>query len=250
MSLTNPQDLLIAVPTFPIDRIIGTTSGSFSVSAPSASPGFTTNTATFVTGFGDTCYFQGIFSTDGGTTWNDLGVYQPDLTSPAAPVLQTVTCEAYMNGGTLTLVGKNWYDLVHSTSSAYTIQYKVFFIAKNTQGSLTPLTSSQKIFYSSAYNFQKIDFVGSFAVSTSASTTVSHNLGYVPKVRAWFVPTNATGGIEGIYTVPAGSMMTLDWFNASVQVNATNVVFSIVLDNSSPTVGIPGTMEYRVYLDS
>lgn len=51
---------------YPSDMIIGIHSGSFTVAAPSVGSN-TTNTDTFTTGFGTSCYFQGIFSTDGGT---------------------------------------------------------------------------------------------------------------------------------------------------------------------------------------
>lgn len=249
-SLTNPKAIQMAIPKYSIDQIIGITTGSFNVAAPTAIEGYLTSTTTFNTNFGDNSFFQGIFSTDNGTTWNDFGNYQPNLTTAGQPVLQTITCQGYMNGQSMIMVAKNWYDNVHSTSSAYTILYKVVFFAKNGQGLITPLTTSLKLFYTSKYNFQKVDTTGSFSVSTTASTTIAHNLGYVPKVRAWFIPTSSTYGGDGIYLLPAGAMTTLDWFSDTVQINTSDVIFSVVGDSSSLPNGISGTMEYKIYLDS
>jgi hypothetical protein len=250
MAITNPSALNMAIPYQGIDNIIGIHTGSFTSTAPTLLGQFTNDTDTFDTGFGDTCLFQGIFSVDGGSTWNDLGVYIPDLSTPAQPVLQTVTCQAYIkDDGTLYAVSSNWYDNVHSTSSAYTVDYKIVLLAKDSQGSIMPLSTSQILAYQSAYNFQKVDVKGSFAVSTSATTTITHDLGYIPNVRCWFAPTNTTMGSDGIYTLPAGALMTLDWFYAktNVTVDTTTANFSPVVDNTAS--GIDGTMYYRIYLD-
>jgi hypothetical protein len=248
--LANPAALQMAIPAYNIDQIIGTTSGSFTVAAPTAVAGYLTNTQSFNTQFNDSCFFQGIFSTNGGTTWNDFGVYQPNLTTPGEPVLQTVTCQGYMQGETFIAVGKNWYDNVHSTSATYTIEYKVVFFAKNTQEILEPLSSVLDLFYTSAVNFQKVFSTGEFNSSTSSSTSITHDLGYAPKARAWFIPTSPTYGADGIYELPAGAMTTLDWFLDTVQINTTEVIFSVIADSNSTPSGIGGIVQYKIYLDS
>lgn len=244
----------MAAPAYGLDNIIGIKTGSFTVTAPTAFS-FKTATDPFDTGFGTTCLFQGIFSTDGGTTWNDFGSYTPDLTTPGSPVFQTVTCRGYVtSGGVFTAVGINWYDNVHLTGTSKTIQYKVVFLAKKNQGIITPIATNETLYYKSSLNYQKIYLQDTFAVSTVSSTPVAHNLGYVPKVRAWFTPTNATSGNEGVATIPAGALTTLDWFSssgsgdsASVQVDTANVTFTTILANPAAQ---SGTQEYRIYLDA
>lgn len=236
------------------DMIIGVHSGSFTVSTPSAFS-YTTNTDTFNTGFGTSCYFQGVFSTNGGTTWNDFGIYQPNLASPG-PQTQTQTCRGFVTtGGVFTAVGINWYDIVHSSATSYTIQYKVAFFAKQNQGDITPLPVTDIVAFDSRYVVPKIYTQGTFAASTTGNTTISHNLGYYPKVRSFFEPASNTGGVEGVYTIPAGAMATLDWFTGAgissgiycsgdIQISTTNVVFTQL------GTGIAGTQHYIIYLES
>lgn len=239
------------------DMIIGIHSGSFTVAAPSVGSN-TTNTDTFTTGFGTSCYFQGIFSTDGGTTWNDFGVYIPNLTTAGQPVFQTVTCRGYItSSGVFTAVGINWYDLVHSSGTSKTIQYKVAFFAKQNQGSISPLSYVQKAQFDSRLNVQKIYLRGTFAASTTSNTTITHSLGYIPKVRSFFEPTSSTAGVEGVATMPAGAMATLDWFtgagsglSADVEITTTTAVFTPLQSSASTPNGIAGTQHYLIYLDA
>lgn len=248
-SFTNPKALNMLIPDYTIDNIIGIHTGSFSISAPTSSGVYTTATNSFSTGFGDTCLFQGVFSTDGGTTWNDFGAMKPNLTTAGEPVLQTVTCYGYVeSNGTFIATGLNYYDNVHSSGTAYTIQYKVAFLAKDNQGAVTPLATNEILQYDSAYNFQKVFSSGSYT-NGSSSHTVTHNLGYVPKVREWFIPTSSTSGGSGtVLTIPAGALVTADWFGGYtyIQVNTTQAIFSSVNNGST----ISGTVIYRIYWDS
>jgi len=242
---------------FDSDKIIGVLSGTFTVSAPSASPGYTTNNVTQDTGFGDSCYFQGIFSTDSGSSWNDFGTSVPN-TSSATPVLDTVTCQGFVTtAGIFTAVGKNWYDYLHSSGTAKTILYKVALFSKINQGSIQPLPTNEENYFDSLYNYHKIYLQDFFAVSTSANTSIQHNLGYIPKVRSFFQPTSSSIGIDGIYTVPAGAMATLDWWtgagsgaSADIQIDTSNAVFTPIQDSSSTPNGINGTQHYLIYLDA
>ena len=246
MSITNPLAVHMVVPDYRIDNIIGICTGSFTIAAPTSLEGTSTAIKAFTTGFSDTCLFQGIFSVDGGSSWNDLGVYRPNLSTPGEPVLQTVTCRGYVStGGIFTAVGLNWYDNVHNTSQSYTIDYKIAFMAKDDQASVIPIATTEKIQYESSYNYQKIYLSGTFASTTG--TPVDHNLNYVPKVRGWFSPNSATYGSEGVYQIPANCLTTLDWFSANIKVSTTAANFTEVQDNNGQ---LDGTMYYRIYLDS
>lgn len=238
----DPTKIFMAVPNYRVDQIIGIHSGSFVVSAPTPGTSPTSASDTFNTGFGDTCLLQGIFSVDSGATWNDFGAFKPDLTTPAQPVLQTVTCQGGVTpAGVLTVFATNYYDNVHSVGAAYTVQYKVVLLAKDTQGTITPLPTNEVLYYSSSFNYQKIFMSGTFANDTGAPTTITHNLGYVPKVRAW--------GTSTLNTAPfvTGSVYSYDFFgtsNFNVEVNTTTATFDAI--TGFGTVNI----SYRVYLDS
>lgn len=248
MSVTNPVALNMAVPYKGIDNIIGIHNGSFSIAAPTLATFKTNASDPFITGFNDTCLFEGIFSVDGGTTWNDFGVNVPNLTTPTAPVLQTVTCQGYISpAGVFTAYSSNFYDLVHSVGTAYTIQYKVVFFAKDNQGSINPIPTKQILVYESVSNFQKIYLKGSVP-DTGGIIPINHNLGYVPKVRAWFVTPTTFG------TAVANSLYTYDWVTGGGATNTAyvNVDTSVVDFTSLVTVGLvsSATIIYRIYLDT
>jgi len=240
MTVTQPSKINMAVPQYRIDQIIGIHTGSFAIAAPTAISTPKTASDTFLTGFNDTCLIQGIFSVDGGVSWNDFGSYKPNLSTPAQPVLQTVTCQGWVTPtGTFEAYAQNFYDNVHSTGTAYTVSYKVVFLAKDDQGAITPIPTAELLNYVSSYNFQKIFLSGRF---TNAGTpiVIAHNLGYVPKVRAWGTSTSVT-------PYPTGSMLSYDWFggsNFNIEVDTNNVTFDSITGYG--TVNI----DYRIYLDS
>jgi len=240
--ITNPGALHLAVPVNRIDQIIGVHTGAFIISAPTAAPGGSPTNASdsFTTGFGDTCLFQGIFSVDGGASWNDFGSYKPNLTTPAQPVLQTVTCRGWVTpAGVFTAYAENNYDLVHGSGVSYVVQYKVAFLAKDDQGAITPLPRSEILNYSSSFNYQKI-YIGSSFANGGGATTIAHNLGYVPKVRAWITSSRSS-------PFPANSLLSYDWpggSNFNIKVNSTNAVFDSISGYGTANI------LYRIYLDS
>lgn len=241
MSVTQPTKINMAVPEYKIDQIIGIHSGSFSIAAPTFLSSPTIASDPFTTGFGDTCLFQGIFSTDGGTSWNDFGSYKPNLTTPAQPVLQTVTCKGWVTpSGVFEAYAQNFYDLVHSAGTAYTIDYKVVFLSKDDQSAITPIPTAEILNYLSSFNYQKIFKQNRFSNGGSPKV-VSHNLGYVPKVRAW--GTSTLGGAP----FPSGSMLSYDWFggsNFNIEVGTSDVTFDLITGYGTVVI------DYRIYLDS
>lgn len=253
MPIIHPENVYMSAPAYKVDQIIGIKTGSFSIAAATLGSQEKFATDTFDTGFGDSCFFQGIFSTDSGASWNDFGVYRPNLTTPGQPVLQTTTCYGIVSPtGVFTAAGVNWWDIVHATSSVYTIQYKVAFIAKDTQGAITPITTNETVYYSSRYNYQKyLPSLSSSFSSTTGSTPITHNLGYVPKVRGFFSPTSTSNNADGI-SITAGSIVTLDHYQyaTNVYVNTTQATFTDVSTSVSPRATVNGTVFYRIYIDS
>lgn len=240
MSILHPENINLAVPLNDIDKIIGILSGSFSVAQPTAisSPKSATDTQT--TGFNDTCFYQGIYSVDSGTTWNDFGTMVPNLTTPANPVFQTVLCDGYSLGNTFVANGTNWYDLVHSSGTAYTILYKVALIAKNSQTSIIPIATNENLKYLAKYNNWKIytsDIIPFNTTSGSSKTAVvTHPLGYVPRVRAYYQETS--GSLR---------MQTVNQRKIETKITASDVTFFI---DSVWATTTTGNIEYRIYLES
>lgn len=250
MAVVNPAAIYMAAPEYGLDNIVAIYTGSISLPAPALTPGNNPKivTVTHNTTFGENCYFQGVFNVNGGVVYNDLGVY-----TPAGTQLQTQTVRAFItSAGILNVVGVNWYNLVAGTGAAATVGYKILIMAKNTQGNILPTGTNEDLYFNSAYNYQKIFMEGSVASPTTGNVTVNHNLGYIPKARAWYIPSaNITAGDIG-YTLPAGCMATLDWLNLFVggvmygqeYVNTTTLTFS-------PMNGVSaGTLDYRIYLDA
>lgn len=235
----------MAVPLYDIDKIIGIHTGSISVGAPtSGTPdfGLKTGTDVFNTGFGDTCYFEGIFSIDNGVTWNDFAAMTPDLSLPTAPQFQTQDCNCSMIGGVLTTTAYNYYNTAHSTSAAHTYLFKIALIAKNGQGRIAPLATNQILAYNSAFNYQKVFLKGPIpfnlaGTNTTKSAVVNHNLGYVPKVRAFYQETS-------------GLLRMLPISNYSIEPRPDTANVTFYHDAYWDTVAINGNIEWKIYLDS
>jgi hypothetical protein len=231
-----------------IDQIVGIYTGTISVGAPTLGQVHLSSTDSKAHGFGDSAYFEGIFSTNNGITWNDLGAQTPILTG-AFPTFQTAECTAYVDATNINVKATSWYDFSNSTSHAYTFMYKVFAIAKNTMAQpITPLATNNDLFLLSTYNYQKIALQGTKALSvasgTSGSATVSHSLGYSPKVRAWWFDGASPTVCRPL--VPEGTSSS--YREIQVRVSTSDVTF--FADNSDG-VGIAntGNIEYRIYYD-
>lgn len=253
MAVTNPAAIRFAVPQYSIDQIIDIFSGTISLGAPSASPGYTTGSSSPVHTFGDSCYFQGIFSTDSGTTWNDFGAQIPN-TSGGLLQVQTVDVEMYTDSSTAVIQAVNWYDVAHSSGTAHTVLYKVYLIAKNTMAlTVTPVATNQIITYSSAFNFQKVFLKGTTSISVAAgasgsSAPVTHSLGYIPKVRSFFI--DGTSRVFALNQwkplVAAGVPQSV----VAIETHITSTTLTFTSDQGGFGGGVSGNIDYRIYLDS
>lgn len=229
----------MAVPEYKNDKIIGVLTGSISVAGASSPTLSVTATDTRDTGFGDWCLFSGIFSIDGGATWNDMGAQTPDLSVPGVPVFDTFDCTAACSStGVFTITCINYVNLNTGTTSAKTALYKVVLLAKKGQGSITPLpVTALPLYHYSGFNYQKIhiDDAGSFTATAgnTGQLVVPHNLGYVPNVRAWI---NIGGTIHPIV------------FQPEVRVDATNLTF--FYDAFFDFIDRSFSVIYRIYHDA
>lgn len=244
----SPSKLQIVVPDYPLDQIIGYFTGSVAV----GSGGTPSNTTISIPhGFGDSCYFQGIFSSDNGVTWNDFGTEIPTPGSPL-PTFQTIGCNTYTDTTNINIIGINW------TGTPVTVLYKLYALAKNTMAApLNPIPTTQKLSFSSGFNFQRIAFKGTVPLNVPLNTTgsqvVIHNLGYVPIVRAFlFRVSSPTTCLPIIFDADTGLSFAsaMEGGLSSVQVRLTSSSLTFFVDNtsasSSSAIGV--TVDYRIYL--
>lgn len=199
-----------------IDQILGTYSGSLTISG-------TGSTFTFVTydisahTLGEKCFVKGIISFDSGTSWQDAGWIGR---IPVSPFQSSIIIPAVSDGNVLIGASNN--------GVAFGIMYKLFIFARPGQGPQNPPSTPvlNKTTFSSKYNYQKI----AFDVSTFSSS-FAHNLGYIPKVS-----------IFGTFTLNGVDVIAPNVSNDPSYVSATSV--------STSSVAAPGYPNYfRVYHD-
>lgn len=227
-----------------MDKIIGTGSGSFTVAAPTAINSPTSATSTYSTNFGDFYYFQAIYSVDNGASWNDFNAMVPDLSTPGSPVLDTVVAlGAVGSSGTFNIFAFNYYDLVHGTGTAKTIMWKALFFSRNTQGAITPqIINDQTYFTSVERNYQKVAFKDSVTFNLTSGSgqtaSLSHNLGYVPMVRAYYIQTTPSNRLDSL------------WGGYRIEIRVTETTLSFVLDSAFSNITCNGRIEYKIYYDN
>lgn len=226
-----------------MDKIIGTAEGTVSVGVPPVASSVTV-VATHSTTFGDSYFFLGIYSTDGGATWNDFNAMVPDLTTPAMPVFQTLNVQgAVGSSGTMNVIVTNYYDSVHGTGTAKTVKWKVVFISKNDQGSITPsLIADPTMFTSVDRNYQKIAFKDSvpFNITSGSgkSVTISHDLGFVPQVRAYYFQATPSVRVDNL------------WAGYFIDTRVTETTLSFVLNSFHSIANYTGVIQFRLYYNT
>lgn len=253
MPVTNPAAIRFASPLTKTDQIIGVFTGTLSVDTPTFVSTPKTATASHAHGFGDSCYFHGIFSTDGGTTWNDFGAQIPDVSGGGKPVSQTADCEAYVDTTNLVVTGYSYYNSATGIGLPRTIQYKVYLLAKNSMAlPIRPIATAERISWSSRYNYQKIAAQGTINLTVASGSTgsvvVTHNLGYVPKIRAFLFYAATPTVCQSLSDDNNGNFGSI--YSVQSKVTSTDVTFYADRNNWS---GVPPALnvniEYRVYQD-
>lgn len=251
MSLLSNVANVAFASSIPMDLILGTYTGSLASPAPAASP-FTKTTAsvTITTNIAEKTFFQGIFSTDGGTTWLDFNAQIPNTTNPTNIALQTQMMYGYSQAGSLVLSADNWsyYNGTTTTSAAYTFLYKVVIFALPGQGNVTPQPVVNPLNFSTKYNYQKIARdSGPAAISLGIGTTtvnVTHNLGYIPKIRH-YIDNFSFAATSNLYDFGYfASNYTL--FNCSIDTTKVSYFF----DNSGGAGPMTFNLYTRIYYDS
>jgi hypothetical protein len=245
--LTNIQNAILSS-TVPIDQILGTYTGSFASPSPAA-PGLPVlSSAVITTNIPETTFFKGIFSTDGGTTWNDFNAQTPIYAGGLT--LQTVQVYGKSAVGSFTVYSSNaWIGSVNNV----VVLYKVVIFAKPNQGNVTPQPFGTNTVFDSRLNYQKIAVDNVLSVTEAAfgsgSYTTAHNLGYVPKVRGYLeYAVGATYSLStgvGLYDI--GYITQSDTLQ-SVTMDTVNV--TVNHNNSGNAVPNVFTLYTRIYYDA
>jgi len=233
-----------------MDQIIGYFTGTISVGAPTLAQGKLSVTDPKTHPFGDSVYFRGRFTVDGGATWNDFGAQTPILTG-TFPTFQTADCNATSDASAIYIKATSWYDFSNSTSHAYTFQYEVFAIAKNVMAKpIAPIETAQKLSLFTKNNYQKIALANSVAISVASGSTggptINYDLKKVPTVRAWFFQGTSPGVCRPL--TPDDTLV--NYSQITPQITTSSVQFFV--DAGSTFGGAPatvGTIEYRIYYD-
>lgn len=223
----------------PIDKIIGTYTGSFVSPAPTSGGGTTTTTFPITTNIPTSTFFQGIYSIDNGVTWNDFCnnqlVLPPGIFFPFFSVIGKSTAN------TMTIKAINNYNYNTSSSSSYTVLFKVALIARPDQGIITPQPIGTNTFFNSKYNYQKIlsDTINNITISSgSQSFTIPHNLGYIPKIRP-FIFSNIDSSMNEAVNSFLG--------RPDIKIDTNNVYFTF---NAPFTGWTTGKLYMRIYYDN
>lgn len=252
MSLVSNAESVHFGTTFDIDKVLGTFSGTITSPAPTASPGSTWTPADIPTGIPETTLWHGIFSTDGGVTWNN---FNSEINRGATT--QTITCYGVSQAGNFKIIARNMYDYNIGAGYAYTVLYKIVLFAKSTQGSITPQPIGSDLYFDSRYNYHKIALDGTTSMVVAAyggrtTVTIPHNLGRIPRVKLYYEFLTTSGApylgqpsqIIGIYD--HGLIIGGDAY-CSMDMDATNIY--ITKDNGSAEV-MNILVHYRVYYDN
>lgn len=223
-----------------IDKIVGTYTGSFTSTAPTSGNTVTNDTTTVDTTIEASLFFQGIYSIDGGTTWNDFenSIYDTAVGHVLFPYF-SVSASHDSTNGLITIVADNYYNFYTSSGVEYTVMYKIAIIAAPDTGVIEPQPVGSPIWFNSNYNYQKIlsdntDSVYLPAGGSEQTFTYAHNLGYIPKIRTFFKTS-------------AGVMYELANYTAGAAIDTDNVYVTMF----PKLVGdITGTLYTRIYYDS
>lgn len=214
----NPQDAqkTLLNTDYPIDKICGYSTGSFSISA------FNSTTITVPHGFSFIPLFFLKWSTtsDFSISYDEIGVSFNYLAVNANADANNIYLFPFNNTGSSVTI---YYRLIYFMPS------NVNVLAAQTQSSLDDYVLNTD------YNYTKIyeeDYVA------ASSATITHNLGYYPQVEAWYV-RSSDGRLIHIVEGNVGLFATSPY--VSVTQN------SVTLNNGSG-VSVSG-WHYKIYLD-
>lgn len=133
----------------------------------------------------------------------------------------------------------NIYLQGNGTLGSTTIYYRIYaFEPDDSNVSLTATSNSADNFsLSTDYNYTKLLTTAHFSLAAGATTTIPHNLGYIPQVSGWFL----SGGFMNPFVYASFDPSNTP-YSVALEATTTNLIFS---NGSLSNV----VVYYRCYLD-
>lgn len=232
-TLTNPSGVLFSS-NFDMDTVIYASSNTYNLS------GSTSYTETINSGINQYGRPVGVYSSDGGTTWNDMfsttSGWTVDNNITIKPTL-IVSPQVDSSGNIV-------YYINAPNTGSFTLQTKIVLLAVDSPGVLpTPVVQSSNHFaYTSSFggNYRKIVQKGIVTgTNDGAIHTVPTNLGKIPIVNSWSYGDNGTGYVDKIQSCSVDSRWTT---------NSTGNGYVIAYDDNNIYVQFVASTEYYEYL--
>lgn len=226
------KDQALNTPKYPQDKIIGVLTDDITMT-PDLDGAFDVDIPTKID---DTTLLEGVFTVDDD------------------PQYQNINSTYYINDdrgnpfNALMYSKKNYVTLYLEALASHRVKYRIYLIAKKTQGQVTPLNIDYDTFLTSKTNYRKIFKDEIVPISIAAGATfnptiyelpVSHNLGYYPSIRR--------------YAEFDGKLADFDASgNLGLQVNCQTVIdesrVTFILENFGTTAA-NFDFHYRIYYD-
>lgn len=234
----------------PIDKVVATFTGSFTVPAPTSDEYEKKISHSISTNIPESTFFQLIYSIDGGTTWSDSGFSVRRGNSDSFYVI------GRSNANTFTVMAFNLFDYSADTGFTRTVQYKLVLFEKTNQGEIPQGQYGGKTYFDSRLNYQKIKLsearAFSVANNSSAGYDFAHNLGYIPRVRV-FIETNHSfvNMPAGMYNFMPYSRRVFSADNTQIApISMSNTNLNVRIANLGGGGSVSGTLHARIYHDA
>jgi hypothetical protein len=213
-----------------------------------------------------------VFVKEDSFTVGDTGVFTIDIPHglPFTPlpemvwshtadfaICQSGVDEDYFDNQWTTLVGE-YYDIVadptnlvihgnNNSGSTKTVYYRIWcFPPSNADvNSIVPATATHadKFAFNSDYNYMKLAFSGYLGTVNPGTASFTHNLGYIPRVKAWEV----TGDYDFVAPTMLTQLISTDIDGSGgLSSGLYSTTTQLLLMNDFEVNGI----EYRIYYDS
>lgn len=232
--LTNVQNIAFST-AFDIDRVIAVQTFTLTENDVAASYSDSVTFTDLATDLsGQYCPFIGVFSYDGGTTWNDLVQFTHLTGFTIDPVL---TVYGYTKDNVVRLELRQ--TALINGGNPYTLTIKIALLAPTTLTTLSsPSLDTTALNFNSSYNYQKIAIQDSYTAPAGTNRqTIAHNLGYKPLFFVVYKDTLT----DGLFTLNADYGLSGSILNG-VEVDSTNIYV-----NTSLAGGDSATVYYTIY---
>jgi hypothetical protein len=205
--------------------------------------GIQTKSLEFDSGINQSGLPLGIYSIDGGNTWNDMGG-PATFSGSSYPFYPTIQVQPFVNSK-----GQVVYSVTASGNGGYAIQTRLVILASDNPGilpeSVVPTTNQTSYEFGTPNTYRQIVNTTTQALTDFTIYTLPHGQGVVPLVQNWvYLPNKSEFGITDNWYTLVGVDVDQRWLS-SVATNiigydATNIYIATELTT-------PRSAYYRIY---